>query len=204
MSITGMKTWVYYLTWFVRYYLIYLIVHLTISGIITGTFSHIPYYVPLVVFLIFDVLLVIQSFFVQIFFTRAKIGIIFGLLFFIIQYVLYYAVASNEDAGRNVFTAVSIVPHIAFILAFREMIYVESIKETVTFHEVFNNYTINTAIVSFVLNIIFWGILTWYLDQVFPNEWGAKKHPLFCCFDKKTDKHKNDDSSEAKNKEIGS
>ena len=128
MSITGMKTWVYYLTWFVRYFIIYLIIHIVVSGVVAGTFSYVPYYVPLIVFLIFDVLLIIQSFFVQIFFTRAKIGIIFGLLFFIIQYVLYYAVASNDDAERNVYIGISVIPHVAFILAFREMIYVESIK----------------------------------------------------------------------------
>ena len=42
-------------------------------------------------------------------------------------------------------------------------------------------YTIITAIACILINIIFWGALTWYLDQVFPNEWGAKKHPCFCC-----------------------
>lgn len=32
---------------------------------------------------------------------------------------------------------------------------------------------------------MFWGILTLYLEQVFPNEFGAKKHPCFCCVDKR-------------------
>jgi len=95
MSITGMKTWIYYLTWFVRYYAVYVIVHAINSAIISGTFKQIPYYIPLVVFLLFDIVLVVQSFFIQIFFTRSKIGIIFALLFFIIQYVLYYTVANN-------------------------------------------------------------------------------------------------------------
>jgi hypothetical protein len=44
-----------------------------------------------------------------------------------------------------------------------------------------NYYVIGYAIISFVLNAIFYLILTWYLDQVIPNEWGAKRHPLFCC-----------------------
>jgi hypothetical protein len=45
---------------------------------------------------------------------------------------------------------------------------------------------IGYAVLSFVLNIIFYLILAWYLDQVIPNEWGAKRHPLFCCFNKST------------------
>ena len=46
---------------------------------------------------------------------------------------------------------------------------------------VLNYYTLTTAIVSFICNTIFWGVLSIYLDQVVPNEWGAKKHPCFCC-----------------------
>lgn len=164
-----MKTWIYFLTWFVRYYAVYFIVHIIVSAIIAATFKQIPYYIPLVVFLLFDILLVVQSFFVQIFFTRAKTGIIFSLLFFILQYVIYYAVASNDDPSISANRAISIIPHVAFILAFKEMLYVESIKGVLTFTSVFSSYTIATAIVSFILNILFYGALTWYLDQVFPN-----------------------------------
>ena len=30
-----------------------------------------------------------------------------------------------------------------------------------------------------ILNIIFYTFAALYLDLVFPNEWGKKKHPLF-------------------------
>ena len=95
MSIMGMKLWVYYLTWFIRFFVIYLIVHGISSGIMTATLSQIPFYIPFVVFILFDTLLIIQSFFIQIFFTKAKIGVVFALLFFILQYVINYIVASN-------------------------------------------------------------------------------------------------------------
>jgi ATP-binding cassette, subfamily A (ABC1), member 3 len=29
------------------------------------------------------------------------------------------------------------------------------------------------------INLFVFLILGWYLDQVFPNEWGHKRHPLF-------------------------
>jgi len=31
----------------------------------------------------------------------------------------------------------------------------------------------------FILNIVFYIVMAIYLDLVFPNEWGKKKHPLF-------------------------
>lgn len=119
MSITGMKLWVYYLTWFIRYFVVYLIIHLICSAIIARTFTYVPYYIPLVVFILFDILLIIQGFFIQIFVTRAKIGIIFALLFFVLQYVINYIVANNSDPTISIYRAVSIVPHVAFILAFK-------------------------------------------------------------------------------------
>jgi len=42
-----------------------------------------------------------------------------------------------------------------------------------------NNYAISTAYTFVIINLIFWIIISLYLDQVFPNEFGQKKHPLF-------------------------
>lgn len=181
MSITGMKLWIYYLTWFIRYFVVYIIIHIIVSAIFSGIFKYVPYIIPLIIFILFDILLIIQSFFIQIFVTRAKIGIIIALLFFVLQYVINYIVANNQDPTIRIYQAVSIVPHVAFVLAFKEMLYAESVQTVLSFTEVLNQYTIVTAIISISFNILFWGVLTWYLDQVFPNEWGAKKHPCFCC-----------------------
>ena len=42
-----------------------------------------------------------------------------------------------------------------------------------------NNYTMETFYKLEFLNIIIFSIISIYLDQVFPNEFGQKKHPLF-------------------------
>lgn len=42
------------------------------------------------------------------------------------------------------------------------------------------NYSVNMALVMHILNIIFYLLMSIYLDLVFPNEWGKKLHPLFC------------------------
>ena len=95
MSIMGMKGWIYYLTWFIRYFLAYLILHLICSAIFVGAFNQVPFIMPLIIFLLFDILLIVQSFFVQIFVTRSKIGIVLALLFFVLQYVINFIVANN-------------------------------------------------------------------------------------------------------------
>jgi ATP-binding cassette subfamily A (ABC1) protein 3 len=105
-------------------------------------------------------------------------------MFFIIQYVISFISTTSDNPTFGVNLGLSIVPHAAFVIAFRTILYAESNQITPTFGANINNYSIGIALLSFIINIAFYLLLTWYLDQVFPNGWGAKKHPLFCCFDK--------------------
>ena len=40
-------------------------------------------------------------------------------------------------------------------------------------------YTLQTSYLFLLGNIVVFAVLAFYLDQVFPNEFGTKKHPLF-------------------------
>lgn len=42
-----------------------------------------------------------------------------------------------------------------------------------------DKYSISIFVYMAFINGLVFLILGWYLDQVFPNEWGHKKHPLF-------------------------
>jgi len=42
-----------------------------------------------------------------------------------------------------------------------------------------NNYKLQTYFAFEFLDLIIFVVLSLYLDQVFPNEFGRKKHPLF-------------------------
>jgi hypothetical protein len=173
------------MTWFIRYFIIYVIVHLINSLIMSASFPYIPYEVSLITYLLFDIVLIIQSFFIQIFVTRSKIGIVLALVLFVFQYVINYAVSSNPDVSQKVNTIASIIPHVSYVIAFRSMIYGTSLQIETNPSTLLDKYTIGTAWICLILNIVFWSVLTWYLDQVFPNEWGAKKSVCFCCACKK-------------------
>lgn len=99
MSIAGMKMYIYYFTWFIRYFIIYALIHAFNSFIFSYAFPQIPYYYPIIIYLLFDTVLIIQSFFIQIFVTRSKIGIIFALLFFTLQYAVSYAISNNTNVS---------------------------------------------------------------------------------------------------------
>lgn len=118
MSIMGMNIPVYYFTWFLRYFITFLIVHIIGSIIIARTLVYVPFYVPFVIFILFDILLIAQSFFIQTFFSRSKIGIVFALLFFLVQFIISFVSSNSDNPTESVNTAISIVPHVALILCF--------------------------------------------------------------------------------------
>jgi ATP-binding cassette subfamily A (ABC1) protein 3 len=181
MRIMGMQMGTYYATWFMRYYIIYFIVHSVCSGVIAYQLNYVPFYIPFVLYLLFDVVIILQNFFIQIFLSRAKIGVVIALLFYVLQFVLSLLSTNSDNPTEYVNNLLSIVPHVAFILAFQNMIYCQSKQITATFTSSINHYTIQTAVFSFLGNIAVYLLLVWYLDQVVPSEWGAKRHPLFCC-----------------------
>lgn len=123
MSIMGMKLSNYYFSWFIRYFAVYLILHLICSAIISRQLTHVPFYIPFVIFILFDIVLIIQNFFIQVFLSRAKIGVVISLLFFIIQYVLSFLSTNSDNPTIGVNAGLSVIPHAAFIIAFQTMIY---------------------------------------------------------------------------------
>lgn len=182
MRIMGMRMRYYYLTWFMRYFIIYAIIHGVASGILAYQLKYVPFYVPYILFLLFDSVIITQNFFVQVFVSRAKLGVVITLLFFVLQYVVSLLITNSSSQTEGFNTIMSIVPHVAYILSFTNILYFQSKQVTASFMTSINNYTLRTALFSFAGNILVYLILLWYLDQVIPSEWGAKRHPLFCCF----------------------
>ena len=119
----GMKGKNYYFSWFMRYFIVLVVIHLLCSIIMVRTLTNIPFYVPFITFIFFDIVLILQSFFIQVFLTRAKIGVVIALLFFLVQYILSFLATNSDNPTTAVNTAISIIPHAAFVLACRTMIF---------------------------------------------------------------------------------
>lgn len=123
MSIMGMKMRNYYFTWFVRYLVVYTFLHIICSAITVQQLKHVPFYMPFLIFILFDIVLIVQNFFIQVFLSRAKVGVVISLLFFIIQYILSFIATNSDNPTIEVNAGISIIPHAALILAFRTMLY---------------------------------------------------------------------------------
>jgi hypothetical protein len=88
------------------------------------------------------------------------------------------------------------------VMSMQTLLYFQSKQITASFTTI-NNYNLQVALLSFVVNSLACILLVWYLDQVIPNEFGAKRHPLFCCFTKNFERPNNNKIKDENNSKFG-
>jgi len=118
MSIMGMHLSMYYFTWFIRYFGTCIVIHGIGTFLVVWMLPKVNFIVPLTVFLSFDMLIIIQSFFIQTFFTRAKIGVVIALLFFLTQFVVSFVSSNSDNPSSRINMLLSIIPHCGYLLSF--------------------------------------------------------------------------------------
>ena len=131
----GMRLPYYYLTWFIHYFLVYLVINIIDSVITVVTLPSIPYYMPFIVFLLFHLVLVIQAFFIELFFSRTIYAVITACLLFCVETFLTGIVADPDWPTVETFQAASIIPHVAVCLAFKEMLFADTKNIEISFSE---------------------------------------------------------------------
>jgi len=126
MYIMGMTGASYNFSWFVRYFAIYVILFIVVGVVLSSTLTYMSFGVVFVLGVSFGLCIMAQAFFVQVFTTKAKIGILTGLLLYVAQYVFSLLVTYSDNPTLLVNSLVSIAPHSAYILAYRTLLYCQS------------------------------------------------------------------------------
>ena len=123
MYIMGMTGWSYNFSWFVRYFAIYVSLFLILGVVLSTTLTYMSFYVIFLLGVSFGLCLMAQVFFVQVFTTRAKIGILVGVVFYAVQYVFSLLVTYSDNPSTLMSGLVSISAHSGYVLAFRTLLY---------------------------------------------------------------------------------
>lgn len=182
MKIMGMSPFLNYATWIFKYFMIYFMAHLFVTLIFYYTFNYIDFGLVFVTFILFDLVLIVQSLCIQTFFSEAVLGTLTALTLFFIEYIISFVIKSIEVPSELQLILFSICPHTALVMIMEEIFYSNFCMETVTwkmFTKRTYNYTVSIGFTSLLLNIVFWAIITMYLEEVVPSGEGIKKHPCF-------------------------
>lgn len=97
MNIMGMNVFTYYFTWFIRYFITFFIVHFIGSLLYSSAFQMVSFIHAFAVWILFDIVVIIQSFFIQTFFTKSKIGVVIALLFFLLQFISSILASESDN-----------------------------------------------------------------------------------------------------------
>ena len=178
MSMMGLSSFAYWSSWITYYTLVYLVIAIfatVIIGLIIFSYSN--FFLIFVFFFFFGLSCMAFSVFISVFFSRAKTALTLGIMIFIITFFVSFAVDDPSSSGSDKRVA-SIIPSVAFILGLKVIIELEIGKVGIIFDTAgtdIDNYTFNTSLVFLICDTIVLFILAYYLEQVWPTEWGTKR-----------------------------
>lgn len=180
----GMSMYSHYFSWLLWYHIV-----LFVTGIfwtVLVWFSLFPNINPLFVFSLYYLpgsVLICLGLLIHGFFTQAKPGVIASLVVFFFLYAINIGAGSASEASEIVITLFALSPIAGVEKAAQIFLLAESNFQTFSFSLMFNQFNnfryISFVIICLVESLIFM-LLGMYIDQVYPSEFGARKHPLFC------------------------
>lgn len=111
MKIMGLNDTAFYLSWIIYYGTIYLII--AVLGTIFVRITIFPssnFILILIWYILFCINLMMQSMMITTFFTRAKLGNVFGMVLFFSLYIVSSVIGNNKDMGTGIRMLLSVFP----------------------------------------------------------------------------------------------
>jgi ATP-binding cassette, subfamily A (ABC1), member 3 len=183
MRIMGMSDTSFYLSWIIYYAIIMAVVSaLCVSIMRASVFVHSDWSLMFVWHWLFGISVIMQAIFITTFFTNVKLGSIIAMVFYIAMIVIN-ALVSNKGLSVASLTAASLISQNAVSFGADTFLFPETYSQGITWKNLgdqVNNYSVRIAILMTLANILIFTVLALYLDQVIPNEFGKKRHPLLC------------------------
>ncbi|EGD73260.1 ABCA2 protein [Salpingoeca rosetta] len=188
MRIMGMYTGVHWLAWTITCVLetlpsVFIITMLLCQGDVLRNSNELIVFLLLEAFVLASVML---SFLISCFFSRAKIAAACGGIVYFSFYVPFVAVALNAgDMSVMQKAGVSLMSTTALGIASQYLAYWEEVGVGLQWSNLFvgmspcDGFSAGAAIVMLLLDGLIYLLLTLYLEQVIPGQFGVPKHPLF-------------------------
>uniref|UniRef100_A0AAX7VTC9 ABC transporter domain-containing protein n=1 Tax=Astatotilapia calliptera TaxID=8154 RepID=A0AAX7VTC9_ASTCA len=184
MRIMGLRSDIYWLSWAVSSVLLLAVSSLLLTLILK--YGKILQYsdpsVIFVFFLVFCVATISQCFFISVFFSKANLAAACGGLIYFVLYlphVLCYAWRDVMGFGAKV--AVSLLSCVAFGYGCENFSKFEEQGVGIQWHNIAKSpedggrYTFITSIIMMLIDAVLYWVLTWYIENVFPGQYGIPK-----------------------------
>eukprot|EP00795_Rhopilema_esculentum_P013264 gene13264-4097_t len=187
MKMMGLSNWVHWVSWFVKNFAFLTISCALITIVLKASkvFEYTDGFLLFVFFLAYSFSIIFFCFAISVFCCNVICGMLVGALFWIATYVPYAVIAS----GTNIYDTMSVsqkaaaclLPNTCLGIGIQVMTNLEAAQigsqwdNIAMSSSVDENFNLLMVIIMFFAQSLIWWIITWYVEAVFPGEFGVPK-----------------------------
>ena len=187
MKMMGLNGWLHWLAWFTKYFIFLLVTMSIVTIFFTVKFNSngrvLNQSSPTLIF-VFFILYAVSSimfcFCVSTFFSRANIAAAAGGIIWFCNYIPYFFIAQNYNTlGLGVKLASCLLSNVAMSMGAQLIGKFEGSGSGVNWSNlnegpsVDDSLTFGLVLVMFVVDSVFYGLVAWYVEAVFPGNYGV-------------------------------
>ncbi|XP_034521460.1 phospholipid-transporting ATPase ABCA1 [Ailuropoda melanoleuca] len=190
MRIMGLDNGILWFSWFISS-LIPLLVSAGLLVVILKLGNLLPYSDPSVVFVflsVFGVVTILQCFLISTLFSRANLAAACGGIIYFILYLPYVlCVAWQDYVGFTLKIFVSLLSPVAFGFGCEYFALFEEQGIGVQWDNLFESpveedgFSLTTSVSMMLFDTFLYGVMTWYIEAVFPGQYGIPRPWYFPC-----------------------
>eukprot|EP01065_Artemidia_motanka_P007606 TRINITY_DN137_c0_g2_i1.p1 TRINITY_DN137_c0_g2~~TRINITY_DN137_c0_g2_i1.p1 ORF type:complete len:1909 (+),score=587.90 TRINITY_DN137_c0_g2_i1:349-5727(+) len=180
MLIMGLRPWVFRFSWWFVGFVEMVAVSFTIAGILKASLTpNTDYFLLFLIHLFYTTSIITISMCLSSLFSRAKDASATAPFIFLGMMLPLMLNVPKSSRGPT-----TLLSTFAYAVCMENIFLFEGSGEGVTWDQNFDkpdgDVFTREAFVMLVVDNVIYLLITFYLDQVVPSEWGTQKHPLFC------------------------
>ncbi|KAI5138284.1 Phospholipid-Transporting Atpase Abca1 [Manis pentadactyla] len=190
MRIMGLDNGILWFSWFISS-LIPLLMSAGLLVVILKLGNLLPYSDPSVVFVflsVFAVVTILQCFLISTLFSRANLAAACGGIIYFTLYLPYVlCVAWQDHVGFTLKVFASLLSPVAFGFGCEYFALFEEQGIGVQWDNLFESpveedgFNLTTSVSMMLFDAFVYGVMTWYIEAVFPGQYGIPRHWCFPC-----------------------
>ncbi|XP_045030700.1 ABC-type organic anion transporter ABCA8 [Daphnia magna] len=185
LRMMGLSDSVYWLSWFLVYMVFVIALTLVATGVLYGmkVFQKSNVGLIYLLFILYDISILMLAFLMTTFFDKARVAGIFGAMAVSFLNLFYYIQVATGDATPTwLYWFLGLISPTGFALGMDKALLLEiTTPNGVTVDSLWEGPGLPLAgsYIMLSFDIVFYFLLAYYLDNVLPSEFGAKRSPYF-------------------------
>ena len=187
MKMMGVDNWLHWLAWFLQSFIVILISVIIMTLMFTIQFNDHGKVINKTSASIFFVFLLLYTvsgimfcFFVSVFFSKASNAAAGGGIIWYVSFIPFFFIMQSYDSmSDSLKTAACLIPNLAMGLGSIVTGKFEGTGIGIHWNNLYNgasvddNFSMATVFQMFIVDTILYGVLAWYIEIVFPGEFGT-------------------------------